>query len=186
MITSSRAPSTIGHGINGVQDEIHHHLLQLHAISHDPRKICVQLRSERNEVSRCLPAQENNHLPNDFVDVNQLPLGSTLLEEQPNPADDLGRTCLVLNDSHRGLTRLFDVGSIPGEPAQASPGIGEGGCNRLIHLVRDRGSKFAHRDHAVRVGQVRLCLAQPLFSLFAVFDVGSSEIPTRDASLFIS
>ena len=34
------------HRIDAVGDEVHHHLLQLHAISHDLGKICRQLRPD--------------------------------------------------------------------------------------------------------------------------------------------
>src|SRR5258708_28876374 len=37
-------PIRILHRINAVTDEVHHDLLQLHAISHEQRKICRQLR----------------------------------------------------------------------------------------------------------------------------------------------
>jgi len=65
----------------------------------DLRQICRQLRLQRNEVSGGLPAQADHHVPNDFVDIHQLWLGSSFFEEQPDPADDLARPRLVLNDS---------------------------------------------------------------------------------------
>ena len=39
-------PIHILHRIDAVSDEVHHDLLQLHAISHDRGKICRQLRSD--------------------------------------------------------------------------------------------------------------------------------------------
>src|SRR5207237_493755 len=45
-------PIHILHRVDAVRDEVHHDLLQLHAISHDLGKICRQLRPDRYEVSR--------------------------------------------------------------------------------------------------------------------------------------
>src|SRR6266478_5026209 len=68
------------HRIDAVHDEIHQYLLQLHTISHDPRKICGEVHPDCYVVSRCLAAQEDYHLSNGFVYVHELPLRSTLLE----------------------------------------------------------------------------------------------------------
>ena len=56
------------------------HLLQLHAISHDLRKISRQLRSHGYGVPRCLTVQKDNHLANQFVHIDQFPFQAALLE----------------------------------------------------------------------------------------------------------
>src|ERR1700674_2709202 len=87
------------HRIDAVVDEVHHDLLQLHAISHDLRKICRQLRPDRYGVSRQLAAQEEYYLANDFVYIQQLSLGSTSVKEQADSADDFSRARSVLHHS---------------------------------------------------------------------------------------
>ncbi len=84
---------------------------------------------------RCLAAQQNDHLANDFVYVNELLLRRTLLEEQSGPLDDFRCTRSVFDDSHGGCARFFEIRGAGSEPTQASIGIRDGGGNRLIHFV---------------------------------------------------
>ena len=128
-------------------------------IPHDLGKICRQFRPDRYVVSRCLAAQEDDHLSNEFVHIDQFPFRSTLLEEQADPADDFRGTSCVLNDSRGSPARLFQVGLITHKPAQAGIGVGDGGRYRLIHLVRQRGSQFAHGGHPADMRKIRLKLA---------------------------
>src|SRR5438445_4882929 len=100
-------PIHVLHRIHAIEHEVHQHLLQLHAIPQDRGKLCRQLRPDGYVVSRYLAAQEDDHLSNDFVYVYELPLRSTLLEEQPNPADDLRRTHSVFSASHGIRARFF-------------------------------------------------------------------------------
>src|SRR6266853_1282977 len=55
------------HRLNTVQDEVHHDLLQLHAIAHDMGKVRRQLRPNGYRVSHCFVLQEDEHLAYDFV-----------------------------------------------------------------------------------------------------------------------
>ena len=87
-------------------------------------------------MSRYLAAQDGNHLSNNFVYINRLPLRSTLLEEQPDPAEDFRRTLCVVHDAQRRRARLFEIGGVASEPAQSGVGAGGRGGNRLSHLVR--------------------------------------------------
>src|SRR5246127_5284789 len=80
------------HGIDTVHDQIHYDLLQLHPISHDVRKILRQFGPEKYSVSRCLAMQEDDYCLNNSVYIHRLALRSAPLEEQANPADDVGRT----------------------------------------------------------------------------------------------
>ena len=60
---------------------------------------------------------------------------SGLLKVQADPADDLGSTGCVFDDSRRSLTCLLKIGVIVLDPAQAGIGVGNRGGNRLIDLV---------------------------------------------------
>src|SRR6266404_9067249 len=100
-------PMHILHRIHAIEHEVHQHLMKLQAIYQDIGKICGQLRSDRYVVSRCLAAQEDDHLSHDFVYVYELPLRSALLEEQTDPADDFRRTHSVFRASHGSRARFF-------------------------------------------------------------------------------
>src|SRR5713101_2573561 len=97
------------HGIDAIEREVHEDLLQLDAISHDLGKNCRQLRSDKYVVARCLTTQQDDHLSNNFVYINQPPFRSTLLEEQANPDNDFRRTRSVFHDSNRSRARLLEI-----------------------------------------------------------------------------
>jgi hypothetical protein len=63
-------PIHVFHRVDAVHHEVHQHLLQLHAISHDPGKIFRKLRPDGYGMCRCLAPQENDHLLNDFVYIH--------------------------------------------------------------------------------------------------------------------
>ena len=109
-------------------------------------------------MSRYLAVQQADDLLNDLVKIHQLPLGSALLKEQADPADDFRGARSALDDSHGSVARLFHIWSVASQPAQASIRVGDGGGNRLIHLVRQGGSQLPHGGHATDVCEIRLGL----------------------------
>src|SRR2546427_9360912 len=82
-------------------------------------------------MSRYLAAHQGYHLSNDLVYINQLPLRSTLLEQQAGSADNFRGTGCVFDHSRRRFARLFHIGMIAVEPAQAGVGVGD----RRQHLL---------------------------------------------------
>ena len=156
------------HGLDAVHDEVHHDLLQLHPIAHRLGQIGGQVRPDRYAVSHGFAAQQDDHLPDQVVHIHRRPFRCALLEEQENPADDFGRACSVLDDSHRRGTRLFDVRVVAAEPEHAGIGVGEGGSDRLIHFMRQRDRQLAHGGHPADVGEIRLRLTQGSFGLLAL------------------
>src|SRR5260370_539891 len=61
------SPMHILHRIDAVHHEVHQHLLQLHAISHDLREVCTEFRPNEYGESRCLAVKEKHHLSNNLV-----------------------------------------------------------------------------------------------------------------------
>ena len=90
-----------------------------------------------------LAAQQNDHLPNDFVYIDQFFLRSTLLEEQAHPADDIGCARRIFDDSRGRVARLCQIGLLAAKPSQASLGVGDRRCDRLLDFVRQGGSQLS-------------------------------------------
>src|SRR6266446_1803294 len=135
-------------------------------------------------MSRYLAAHQGYHLSNDLVYINQLPLRSTLLEQQAGSADNFRGTGCVFDHSRRRFARLFHIGMIAVEPAQAGVGVRDSSGNRLIHFVRQGGRQLSHGGDTANVREVRLRLTQSLFGLLALGDVGGTanelhQIPGR-------
>ena len=62
------------HGLDGVEDEIRENLLHLYPICHDLRKILRQRSMDCHRVSVRLAAQQNDDVPDSFIDVHRLAL----------------------------------------------------------------------------------------------------------------
>jgi hypothetical protein len=60
-------PIHISHRVDAVHHEVHQHLLQLHAISHDLREVCSEFRPNEYGEFRCLAVQEKHHLSNNLI-----------------------------------------------------------------------------------------------------------------------
>jgi len=169
-------------------------LLELHAIRGQTGEVCGQIDPQRDTVSRRLAAQQDDHLADHLVDVDQLPSHCSLLEEQASAADDFRRARAVFHDPRRGLAGFFDVRFVACQPAQAGARVGDGRADRLIHFVRERRRQLAHRGHAIDVRQVRLRLQQPVFRLLTIRDLATKVLvrggqlrgPSRDRLFEVS
>jgi hypothetical protein len=73
-------------------------------------EISGQFRADGYGVSRCLAAQQNEHLSNELVNIHKFSLRTPLLKENVYPADDFRRTGCILNDSRRGLAAFSTSG----------------------------------------------------------------------------
>src|SRR5208282_5522544 len=87
------------HRINAVHDQVHHHLLQLHAISHDLRQVSSQIHRDKDVLPIGLALQDYDHLSHDFVYFHQLTVRAALLEELAYAADNFRRTSSIGDDS---------------------------------------------------------------------------------------
>src|SRR5260370_3794802 len=128
--------------------------------------MCREVQPDYNVVSATPAAKKNYHLSSSLVSVHELPLRSTLLEEQADPTDNFRRARPVFHDSHGSFARLFHIGTIARKPAQTGVGVGNGGGNRLIHFVRQRSRQLSHGGHPAHVCEIRphLTPALPLFT----------------------
>ncbi len=95
----------------------------------------------------------------------------TLLKEQADAADDLGRARSIFRNSHDRRACLFHIGVIARKPAQAGIGVSDGGGNRLIQFVRQGGSQLSHGGHPVDACELRLRLTQRFFGPLTGADV---------------
>jgi len=107
-------------------------------------------------VSRYLVAHQGDHLSNDLVNIDRLPLWSTLVEQEANSTDDLRRAGCVFHHSRRGSARFFHIRALAVEPAQAGVGIGKSGGNWLVHFVCEGSSQLSHRSDPADPCEIRL------------------------------
>ena len=68
LICNSRVPSPMYHGLNGIDDQVQHHLLQLDPIALDTRQALRKLRPHRHAIVCGLRTGESNNLKDGIVD----------------------------------------------------------------------------------------------------------------------
>ena len=110
LMTSSRGRSTTAvHGLQPVQDQVEHHLLQLHPIAEHPREI----RGELGPESRARPPRfalgQRDHLANDLIDVQRLLLGRRSAREGANPRDHVARPPAVAGDGLQAVAHFVEI-----------------------------------------------------------------------------
>jgi hypothetical protein len=116
--------------------------------------------------------QQNRHLPKDFVQVDDFPFCRASPVKRANSVDDAG-SARHRRDHCRGSAACFLlIGWVTTEPSQAGVGGYDGGGDRLLDLVGQRGSQFSHHAHAVHVREICFELAQSFALFFGAFALG--------------
>jgi len=80
-------------GFNGIEDQIQHDLLQLHAIAANGRQAVRQAGRDADGDLHRYGAGEFNHLANGAVDLQKIQPRRCLLDEITDPVDDLPACC---------------------------------------------------------------------------------------------
>src|SRR6266481_9261567 len=162
------------HGFDGVEHQVHEHLLQLHLIRHDFGQL-GKFGAHGNRVSIGLTLQQREYFFDNFVYVNQLMLWSRFLVERTYTVDDFSRTIPILIDSGCCRTGPIQIGRFVCEPFYAAVGAGDGCSDGLLDFVCQRGGHFPQRAYTIDVRQVGLQLSQPVARLFGTLALGDID-----------
>ena len=164
----SRSLADAAHCLDGVDDEVQDHLLQLDAIAVNERQTVRELRPHRNAVLHRFAAGELNHFADRRVEVHAVLLGRRLPHEGTDAGDNVAGSLAGLNDTIERLPHLLEIRRPSLQPAQSGLGVGDRCGDRLFDFMSDRGCELAHGGDAVRVRQLHLHLAQRLFGPLAL------------------
>ena len=160
LISSSRDVSACSaHCLDGVDDQVEDHLLQLHPVSLNERQTLRECCRHRDAVLRRLATGQRNDLEDRVVDRHALPPCRRLLDEGTDPADDVARSLAVLQDTTERLPDLLEIRRLGAQPAQSRIGVGDRRRDRLVDLMGNRGRELPHGRDAIRVRQLHLHLA---------------------------
>jgi len=141
---------------------------QLHAISLlTCGRSAAQLVRTDIGVSGCLAAQEDDHLSNDFVLHQPSRAGGVpFLKSQADPLMISPTPSSIRFSWPRAC--LFHIRRVGGEPAQEGVALVTAAGDRLIHFRGQGSSQLSHGGYPADVCEIRLRLAQRLFSLLAL------------------
>src|SRR5277367_2947594 len=123
-------------------------------------------------MTACRIAKHNDHLSNDFVQIDRLPLWRSSTVERAISVDDTGRTVRLIDDFRQGLAGPFKLGRLASDPLPAGLGMYHDRGDRLLDLVSQRRSQFSHHAHSVDPRELLLELAQSLAFLFGPLAFG--------------
>src|SRR5260370_27152233 len=95
----------------------------------------------------CRIAKHNDHLSNDFVQIDRLPLWRSSTVERAISVDDTGRTFRGINDSRQGMAGLFKLGRLASHPSQAWLRIYHHPGDPLLYLMSQPPRQFSPPSH---------------------------------------
>ena len=88
--------------------------------------------------------------------------GAVLFCQRPNAGDHFTGSLSVANDVADSVTGFLKIGRISRQKTPASAAVADYTRQRLVDLMRNRGSQFSHHAHAVDVREICFEFAQSL------------------------
>ena len=95
--------------MDGVDDQVKGHLLQLDSISLNERQALRELRLHLDIGFHHFATGQGNDLSDRFVDLQGILPRGLLLDEGTDAADDLGRTRFVIDGTTKRLPGLVQI-----------------------------------------------------------------------------
>jgi hypothetical protein len=167
----ARSVSGAGHRLNGVDHQIHDHLLQLDTIRRNERQVVRKPRPEPDAAAFHFGLGQRNDLVDRLIDVRAVSVRRHLSYQPTNAIDDLAGAIAVPDDTAERLPDLVQSGLSRVEPTQTRVGVGDDRRNRLIDLVRDRGRHLPQQHDPVETCELALGLLQSLLGTLSLGDV---------------
>ena len=109
----ARAVARRLHGVQSVQEQVEHHLLQLHPVAEHPREIPGELGPESRPRPPRFALGQGDHLANDLIDVQRLLLGRRSAREGANPRDHVARPPAVAGDGLQAVAHFVEIRRAP-------------------------------------------------------------------------
>src|SRR5208282_5986905 len=145
------------HGFDGVEHEVHEHLLQLHTVDADFGHFGGgKLRAHGYRVSRGLTFEQREHFLDNSVHVDQFTLWKRLPVEGAYTVDDFSRTASILHSSLRCPAHLVQIWLVALKPAEGGLGTHDYRGDGLLDLVCQRRGHFPQHAHTIDVRELGL------------------------------
>ena len=159
------------HRVHGVHDEVQQHLLELHAVTEDERKVGWHVGSNRDTPGGRLGGRQRHDLVHQVREPDRDPLRRRSLCHGAHALDHGARSLGIAIDVGERRPQLVHVGAPVRQEGETRAGIVYDGRERLVHLVRDRRGQLSERGDARHVGERRLRLIQRLLCSLAFAQV---------------
>src|SRR6202022_3911764 len=147
------------HGVQAVEHQVQHHLLQLNPIASHGRQIGGELEAQRYAPADRVALHEPRHFSDELVEVEGYEFEVALLDQGTQPPDYLGGPPIVRYDVAQDLAHLFEIRGGGGEQVFGHLRVAEDRGQRLVQVVGQGRGGAAEGRHPADVRQV---LAKPL------------------------
>src|SRR4029434_9446195 len=125
---------------------------------------------------------KRRNLANDAREIELYKGKLFLLDQRPQPLDDLARSAVVMNYIFENFSHFLHIRRMGGEETLRRLGVAEDRRKRLVQLVGERRRKFAHGGHPRHMGEVLPLSPKCSFGSPAFGDVNRSpDIPEKRA-----
>ena len=128
--------------LDGVLQQIAHHLLQLHGIPRH-QQAALQLQAQLDVLVVDFRLDDGQHLADHLCRIEWQALARCLAGERTGRADDFGCTTAFRKNVLQAFQRIAHRGLLALQPAHAGRSVGEDGGQRLIDLVGDGRRQLA-------------------------------------------
>ena len=164
-VHGTHAPLNGRHRLNGIDDQVDDDLLKLDWIAMIGRQVCGEIQPQRCPMTRRLVPDQRHHFLDQVIEVEQALLGPGLADQRADPLNDFARALAVADHVPDRRLHFVKPRDIAIEPAQAGLAMRHDRGKRLIDLVRDGGGNRTQAGDTRDMGNLRLRLMQPDFSL---------------------
>ena len=152
------ALAQVRHGIDGIDDDVEHGLLEQHAIASNRHPVAAEFQRQPDAADQGVARKQHGDFTNDISQVERRHLHSRRRHHVADPLDDVAGTTAVLHDVVKPFVEV-DRRRARLDEALRRLRIGHDGGQGLIQLMRERGRQLAH---ARAPGHLRNFLPAPL------------------------
>ncbi len=149
----------LSHGFETIEDQVEHHLLELHPVAAHAREVGSELQAHRHVAQDRIASQEPRDLPDDRVEVERHELGLALLDQRAQAVDHGGGPLVVRHDITQDPAHALEIHDLGSDEALGRLRVAKDRRQRLAELVGQRGGELAQSGDPADVGQL---LAEPL------------------------
>ena len=167
----TRSVSEAAHGLDGIDEQIHDHLLQLDPIRCNQSQVFRKPSLQPDAILLHFGLGQGNDLADCLIDIQAVSSRRHFLDERTDAVDDLAGATAVSDDATKRLPSFFQIRRLCAQPAQTGMRVSHCRRNRLIDFVRDRSRHLAQQHDPIEARKIGLGLLESRLGAFPISDI---------------
>src|SRR5215469_6329345 len=148
------------HCFSRVQNQVQQDLLQLNSIPKDRNQSIRKPGLDRNAIPLGHALRQYEHFVDRRIEIKAFLSWRRFLDLITHPSDDIVSSVGVPDNTIERYLGLIQIWRTHFQKTHPRPSVVASGRDRMQNFMGQRGSKLAHRAHAVHVGEIRLAFPQ--------------------------